>query len=91
MRGNFQRYTSQADGHCSSAACRTWFPGSPGLFVRTHDLLKEKNQSHLFLRSLSDRPVIVHSEGDQSEHGYVETDVPPGIGALDIVLVSKSA
>lgn len=33
----------------------------------------------------------VHSKGDQSEHGHVETDVPPGIGTLDVVLASESA
>jgi len=35
--------------------------------------------------------MVVHSEGDQSEHGHVEIDVPPGIGTLDVVLVSESA
>ena len=35
--------------------------------------------------------MVVHPKGDQSEHGNIESDVPPGIGALDIVLVTESA
>ena len=49
------------------------------------------NLSHLFQVSLSDRPMVIHSEGDQSEHCHVKTDVPPGIGTLNVVLESESA
>jgi len=90
MPGNFQRCTSQAGEHRSSVAYGTGFPGAPDSSVRTRSSF-EKDPSHLFLRSLSDCPMVVHSERDQSEHGHVKADVPPGIGTLDTVLVSESA
>jgi len=48
--------------------------------------LLNKSPSYLFRGSLSDCPMVVHPKGDQSEHGHVETDVPPGIGTWDVVL-----
>lgn len=31
--------------------------------------------------------MIVHSEGDQSEHSHIEVDMPPGVDSLNVVLV----
>ena len=47
----------------------------------------KENPSNLFLVPLNDRPMVVHPEGDQSEHGHVETDVPSGVGTLNIILI----
>ena len=47
----------------------------------------KENPKNLFLVPLNYRPMVVHPEGDQSKYGHVETDVPSGVGTLNIVLI----